>query len=86
MSRRKPLVPEAKNGLDQLKARVQQVADPSQAKFEAAAELHIPLQQGYNGNLTSHDAGRIGGKLGGSMVKELIRSAQEQLARNQQKK
>ncbi|MGC5325053.1 alpha/beta-type small acid-soluble spore protein [Brevibacillus sp. SYSU BS000544] len=85
MSRRKPLVPEARNGLDQLKARVQQVSDPNQAKFEAASELHIPLEPGYNGNLTSHDAGRIGGKLGGSMVKEMIRSAQEQLAAKQQK-
>ncbi|BAH43139.1 MULTISPECIES: alpha/beta-type small acid-soluble spore protein [Bacillales] len=78
MSRRKrPLVPEARKGLDALKAQVAHVADPAQAKFEVAEEIHVPLQPGYNGQLTSHDAGRIGGRLGGSMVKEMVRMAME---------
>lgn len=71
--RRRPLVPTARNGLDVLKAQVAHVADPNQAKYEVARELHIPLQHGYNGNLSSHDAGRVGGRLGGSMVKEMVR-------------
>lgn len=75
--RRKPLVPGAQRGLDALKARVAQVADPLQAKYEVAQELQVPLQRGYNGQLTSHDAGRIGGRLGGSMVKEMVRMAMQ---------
>ncbi len=82
MSRRhKPLVEGSQAGLDMLKARLQNVREPEQAKYEAAQELNIPLQHGYNGQLAAKDAGRIGGQLGGSMVKELIRSAQEQMAR-----
>ncbi|MGF9817494.1 alpha/beta-type small acid-soluble spore protein [Brevibacillus agri] len=76
MSRRKrPLVPGARAGLDALKAQVAHVADPNQAKYEVASKLHVPLQRGYNGQLSSHDAGRIGGRLGGSMVKEMVRMA-----------
>lgn len=73
--RRKPLIPESRQGLDMLKARLQHVLEPEQAKYDVASSLDIPLQKGYNGNLTSHDAGRIGGQLGGNMVKELIQSA-----------
>ncbi|UFJ43059.1 alpha/beta-type small acid-soluble spore protein [Brevibacillus humidisoli] len=81
MSRnRKPLVPEARHELDCLKGRLQEVLDPEQAKYKVASNLHIPLKKGYNGDLTAHDSGRIGGQLGGKMVKELIRSAQEKLA------
>ena len=77
--RRKPLVQGSQAGLDQLKARLQNVSEPDQAKYEVAQELHIPLKHGYNGHLTAHDAGRIGGQLGGSMVKEMIRSAKAQM-------
>lgn len=77
--RRKPLVPEARQGLDSLKARLQNVSEPEQAKFEVAEELNIPLNRGYNGSITAHDAGRIGGQLGGSMVKEMIRYAMQNL-------
>jgi small acid-soluble spore protein D (minor alpha/beta-type SASP) len=48
-------------------------------KFEVADELGIPLRRGYNGDLTSREAGRIGGVIGGRMVKVLIRHAQEAL-------
>ncbi|MFZ2464598.1 MAG: alpha/beta-type small acid-soluble spore protein [Caldibacillus thermoamylovorans] len=77
--RNKILVPEARKGLDQLKAKVAGTNNPEQAKFEAAAEVGVPLKQGYNGKLTAEQAGKVGGRLGGSMVKELVKMAQENL-------
>ncbi|WP_042197678.1 alpha/beta-type small acid-soluble spore protein [Paenibacillus camerounensis] len=53
---------------------------PDDVKYEVAKELGIPLQPGNNGNLTTEEAGHIGGRIGGSMVREMIRLAQEQLA------
>ncbi|WML42659.1 alpha/beta-type small acid-soluble spore protein [Neobacillus sp. PS3-40] len=80
MSRRhKILVPEARAGLDTLKAKVAHVQSPDNAKFEAAEETGIPLKKGYNGQLTAHQAGKIGGRLGGSMVRELVKMAEENL-------
>ncbi|WP_400164048.1 alpha/beta-type small acid-soluble spore protein [Brevibacillus sp. TJ4] len=81
--RRRPLVSTARPGLDRLKAQVANVADPSQAKYEVAKELHVPLKHGYNGQLPAHDAGRIGGQLGGKMVKELVRMGMESLRANE---
>ncbi|MEH7117991.1 alpha/beta-type small acid-soluble spore protein [Neobacillus vireti] len=81
--RNKILVPEARNGLDQLKARVVQSQNPEDAKFEAAEEVGVPLKKGYNGQLTSEQAGRVGGRLGGSMVRELVKMAQENLSKRQ---
>ena len=80
-NRNKILVPEARKEMDELKAKVVGADHPSNAKFEAAEEVGVPLQKGYNGQLTSEQAGKIGGKLGGSMVKELVRMAIENLAR-----
>lgn len=77
--RNKILVPEARKGLDHLKAKVAGTNNPEQAKFEAAAEVGVPLKQGYNGKLTAEQAGKVGGRLGGSMVKELVKMAQENL-------
>lgn len=77
--RNKILVKEARKGLDQLKAKVAGTNNPEQAKFEAAAEVGVPLKQGYNGKLTAEQAGKAGGRLGGSMVKELVKMAQENL-------
>ena len=82
-NRNKILVPEARKGMDDLKAKVVGADHPSNAKFEAAEEVGVPLQKGYNGKLTSEQAGKIGGRLGGSMVKELVRMAQENLAKKQ---
>ncbi|RDI41549.1 alpha/beta-type small acid-soluble spore protein [Falsibacillus pallidus] len=79
MARRKILVPESRAALDQLKARVTGAADPADARFEAAREQGIPLQKGYNGKLTSEEAGKVGGRIGGSMVQELIRMAKNNL-------
>ncbi|WP_066321478.1 alpha/beta-type small acid-soluble spore protein [Bacillus sp. FJAT-29814] len=79
--RNKILVPAARQGLDQLKARVVQSQSPENAKFEAAEEVGVPLKKGYNGKLTSEQAGKVGGRLGGSMVRELVKMAQENLAK-----
>ncbi|MFJ7728720.1 small, acid-soluble spore protein, alpha/beta type [Neobacillus sp. NPDC097160] len=81
--RNKILVPEARRGLDALKAKVVQSATPEAAKFEAAEEVGVPLKNGYNGQLTSEQAGKVGGRLGGSMVRELVKMAQENLSKRQ---
>ena len=39
-------------------------------KEEVASELGVPLKDGYNGDLTSRQAGQIGG----NMVKKMIES------------
>jgi len=53
------------------------------AKFEVADELGIQLNYGYNGDITSRDAGRIGGhiggKIGGNMVKKMIAYAEDHI-------
>lgn len=54
------LVPEARAALDKF-------------KMEAASEVGVNLKQGYNGDLTSKQAGSVGGQ----MVKKMI-SAYEQ--------
>ena len=55
----KALVPEAKEALDKF-------------KMEAASEVGVSLKQGYNGDLTSKQAGSIGGQ----MVKKMIMNAE----------
>ena len=39
-------------------------------KMEAAAEVGVNLKQGYNGDLTSRQAGSVGGQ----MVKKMIQA------------
>ena len=51
----KRLVPEAKEAMDKF-------------KMEAASEVGVTLKQGYNGDLTSKQAGSVGGQ----MVKKMI--------------
>ena len=53
--------------------------NPDDVKYEVAKEQGVPLKQGYNGHLTSEQAGKVGGPIGGNMVKEMVRMAQEQL-------
>ncbi len=53
----------------------------NKGKYEIANELGIPLNKGYNGNITASDAGKIGGSIGGNMVKEMVRMAEQQLAK-----
>ena len=57
MASNKALVPEAKEALEKF-------------KMEAASEVGVNLKQGYNGDLTSKQAGSIGGQ----MVKKMIES------------
>lgn len=45
-------------------------------KMEAASEVGVPLKQGYNGDLTSRQAGSIGGQ----MVKKMIAQVENSLA------
>ena len=51
------VVPEAREALDRF-------------KMEAANEVGVTLNQGYNGHLTSREAGSIGGQ----MVKKMVES------------
>ncbi len=51
------MVPEAKEAMNQF-------------KMQAANEVGVNLKQGYNGDLTSKQAGSIGGQ----MVKKMIES------------
>ena len=44
-------------------------------KYEVANEVGVTLKDGYNGDLSSRDAGRIGGQ----MVKKLIQQAESQM-------
>ena len=82
-NRNKILVPEARENLNQLKAKVSGTNKPEDAALEVAKELGIPLKEGYNGKLTSEEAGKVGGRIGGSMVKELVRMAQENIKKDQ---
>lgn len=84
--KRRPLVPESRGALDQFKNQVMankgyqtDAENPDSVKFEVAEEVGVPLKEGYNGQLTSKQAGKVGGQIGGSMVKEMIRMAQERL-------
>ena len=62
MSSNKIVVPEAKAALEQF-------------KMEAASEVGVNLKQGYNGELTSRQAGSIGGQ----MVKKMIEKYENDL-------
>lgn len=55
MSKNSIVVPEAREAMDRF-------------KMEAAAEVGVNLKQGYNGDLTSKQAGSVGGQ----MVKKMI--------------
>ena len=66
MASNKTLVPEAKQALNQF-------------KMEAANEVGVNLNQGYNGDLTSRQAGSIGGQ----MVKKMIQSYENNLSQQQ---
>ena len=58
----KSVVPEAKEALNRF-------------KMEAANEVGVNLKQGYNGDLTSKQAGSIGGQ----MVKKMIESSENSM-------
>ena len=48
----------------------------SNMKYEIANEMGINLTKGYNGNLSSRDAGYIGG----NMVKKMIEAQEKQMS------
>ncbi|MBE5894579.1 MAG: alpha/beta-type small acid-soluble spore protein [Lachnospiraceae bacterium] len=58
----KTSVPEAKAAMDRFKT-------------EVASELGVSLKDGYNGDLTSREAGRIGGE----MVRRMIKKQEEMM-------
>ncbi len=45
----------------------------SQIKMEAASEVGVNLKQGYNGDLTSREAGSVGGQ----MVKKMVEAYEQ---------
>ncbi len=49
-------------------------------KQEVASEIGVPLKEGYNGDLTSAQAGSIGGE----MVKKMIMKQEQQMSGGQQ--
>ena len=62
MASSKSVVPEAKAALNQFKT-------------EVASSLNVNLKQGYNGDLSSREAGSIGGE----MVKRMIQYAAQNM-------
>lgn len=61
-SSNRKLVPEAMSALDKF-------------KYEVASEVGVNLKDGYNGDISARDAGRIGGQ----MVKKLIQQAENNM-------
>ena len=59
MANTKKVVPEAMTALDKF-------------KYEVASEVGVNLKDGYNGDISAKDAGKIGGQ----MVKKLIEQAE----------
>ena len=56
------LVPEAMDSLEKF-------------KYEVASEVGVNLKDGYNGDISARDAGRIGG----NMVRKLIQQAENNM-------
>ncbi len=54
-------VPEAREAMDKF-------------KMEAANEVGVNLKQGYNGHLTSREAGSVGGQMVKKMIEEYERN------------
>ncbi len=44
-------------------------------KYEVASEVGVTLKDGYNGNISARDAGKIGG----NMVRKMIQQAENQM-------
>ena len=61
------VVPQAKAAMEQF-------------KMEAASEVGVTLNKGYNGDLTSRQAGSIGGQ----MVMKMIQKYEQDIANSQQ--
>ncbi|TLS50218.1 alpha/beta-type small acid-soluble spore protein [Paenibacillus antri] len=86
-NRNRLLVPDSRAGMSAFRTEVLRregyAVDPSRpndAKYEVAQSIGVPLERGYNGGLDTEAAGRVGGAIGGLMVRELVKLAQQQLA------
>ncbi|MDF2959966.1 MAG: alpha/beta hydrolase [Paenibacillus sp.] len=80
------VIPEAAAGVERFKAEVMRqkgysvnMNEPQNVKYEVARSLGVPLSQGYNGQLSTEQAGKVGGEIGGTMVREMIKLAQQKL-------
>ena len=56
------VVPEAREALEKF-------------KYEVSSEVGVNLKQGYNGDISARDAGKVGGQ----MVRKLIQQAESQM-------
>ena len=54
----KKLVPEAMSALDKF-------------KYEVASEIGVTLKDGYNGDISAKDAGKIGGNMVRKMIQQV---------------
>jgi hypothetical protein len=54
----------------------------NKVKMEIASELGINMHPEYNGHISARDAGRLGGKIGGNMVKKMIKYAENNMFGN----
>ncbi len=59
----KSTIPQARQAMDNM-------------KYEVAGQIGVNLKQGYNGDLTSKQAGSIGGE----MVKKMIQQAESSMS------
>ena len=60
----KKVVPAAKDALNKF-------------KYEVASEVGVNLKDGYNGDISAKDAGKIGGQ----MVREMIQQAEDNMTK-----
>jgi small acid-soluble spore protein D (minor alpha/beta-type SASP) len=91
-SGRRLVVPEADRAMERFKANVMHSEgynvnpdQPETVNVEVARSLGVPLKRGYNGGIRAAEAGKVGGKIGGSMVREMIRMAQQHLVKEDSK-
>lgn len=84
-NRNRLLHPEARNEMNTFKMQVMQregynSTSADNVKYEVAKQIGVPLSRGDNGHLSTEQAGKVGGKIGGAMVRDLIKMAQQQLS------
>ena len=71
-----PLYQRMREGYEKELARDKAKEAMKRFKEEVASEIGVPLKEGYNGELTSRQAGSIGGE----MVKKMIMKQEEQMS------
>lgn len=58
------------------------IQHPDDVSMEVAKQLEIPFHSTGNREIRAKDAGKIGGVIGGNMVKEMVRMAQKELSKD----